>query len=75
MRHIHYCRVFFYLREGVVSSKKEGGIWGKDNVPSKYKKIINQALMEYCNERSTVFDDNELLVEFATYMLKYIMQC
>lgn len=69
---LNLCRVLYYLRENVVSSKKEGGIWGLEQLPVNYRSIINQALKEYTNEKKALFEDPDLLVEFVTYMLKAI---
>ena len=36
---LNLCRILFYLKENVVSSKLEGGNWGIIYVPNKYERI------------------------------------
>lgn len=65
---LNLCRVLFYLREGIVSSKQEGGEWGLRVLPEKYRSMINACLEEYSGQgRQTEWDDKQL-VEFAEYM-------
>ncbi|GGE68036.1 aminoglycoside adenylyltransferase domain-containing protein [Priestia taiwanensis] len=66
---LNLCRVLFFLREGVVSSKKEGGEWGLNMLLSKYYPLIQHCLHAY---KGTI-TNNELhqqeLMDFAAYML------
>jgi predicted nucleotidyltransferase len=48
---LNLCRALYYFKEGVVSSKKEGGEWGTQNLPAEYKALINGALDAYNNGR------------------------
>ncbi|MCM3630826.1 DUF4111 domain-containing protein [Paenibacillus glycanilyticus] len=68
---LNLCRVLFYLREGAVSSKKEGGEWGLKALPDKYHFIIRTCLDEYSGNGlgNPQRLDDEQLVEFAEYML------
>ncbi|NYV68465.1 DUF4111 domain-containing protein [Bacillus sp. Gen3] len=70
---LNLCRVLYYLSEGVVSSKKEGGEWGEKMVPHEYKELISKALSQYINPKFSGFGVNDILLkEFATYMLQEI---
>lgn len=69
---LNLCRVLFFLKEGVVSSKKEGGEWGISVLPSEYRQDIQRCLNEY----SGIADNSELniekLTEFVDYMISEI---
>jgi streptomycin 3"-adenylyltransferase len=69
---LNLCRVLFFLKEGNISSKKEGGEWGVQTLPRHYRAMIQQCLDEYTGSSGTKEFDNELLVEFADYMLAEI---
>lgn len=65
---LNLCRVLYYMREGYVSSKKEGGEWGLQHLPSKYHELLKRCLSEYRGVRGTYEHDPALLAEFAEYM-------
>ncbi|MEK5520544.1 MULTISPECIES: aminoglycoside adenylyltransferase domain-containing protein [Heyndrickxia] len=69
---LNLCRVLYYLSERVVSSKKEGGEWGKRKVINRYKPLVSQALSRYLNEESEQEWDPVFLQEFAVYMVKEV---
>ncbi|MGG3282937.1 aminoglycoside adenylyltransferase domain-containing protein [Paenibacillus solani] len=70
---LNLCRVLYYLKENIVSSKKEGGEWGLSVLPSEYHPIIERALHAYRQGEHSTMDyvPNELK-RFATYMLEEI---
>ncbi|MFB7303161.1 aminoglycoside adenylyltransferase domain-containing protein [Heyndrickxia sporothermodurans] len=69
---LNLCRVLYFLSEGVISSKKEGGEWGKRKVINRYKPLVSQALSRYLNEESEQEWDPVFLQEFAVYMVKEV---
>ncbi|SFE93884.1 protein of unknown function [Paenibacillus algorifonticola] len=69
---LNLCRVLFYLREGAVSSKKEGGDWGMQALPSEYRPIIQHCLNEYSGSEDSTALNREKLTDFADYMLSEI---
>jgi len=69
---LNLCRVLFYLREGNVSSKKEGGEWGVKSLPNEYQELIGKCLDEYSGATGKHEFDHELLAAFAHYMLREI---
>ncbi|MGG4143053.1 DUF4111 domain-containing protein [Paenibacillus algorifonticola] len=71
---LNLCRVLFFLREGAVSSKKEGGDWGMRALPSEYHPIIERSLNEYSGIDDKSEFNREQLTEFAAYMLSEINQ-
>lgn len=71
---LNLCRVLFFLREGVISSKKEGGEWGVSSLPTPYRDLVTQCLEEYTGIASKSGFDNQHLSNFAEYMLQEINQ-
>ncbi|WP_055668705.1 aminoglycoside adenylyltransferase domain-containing protein [Desnuesiella massiliensis] len=68
---LNLCRVLYYLREGMICSKKEGGEWAYSSIPIKYTEIIEQALL--CYKNTKIFNyDTEALIDFADFMMKEI---
>lgn len=75
---LNLCRVLFYLQEGIVSSKKEGGEWGLRQLPEQFHSIIANALDEYTGEFTSNNCNNnfhpESLLAFSQYMTQEIMK-
>ncbi|MBZ9635148.1 DUF4111 domain-containing protein [Clostridium sp. FP1] len=69
---LNLCRVLYYLKEGAICSKKEGGEWAYSNVPIQYAEIIKEALLSYKNAKSINNYNPELLIDFANLMIKEI---
>jgi streptomycin 3"-adenylyltransferase len=69
---LNLCRVLYFLKEGVVSSKKEGGEWGVKTLNSKYIKIVSACTKKYVNSYYNIILDYEILTEFVEYMKKEI---
>ena len=64
---LNLCRVLYFLEEGKVSSKKEGGKWGILHLPSEFSLLIKDALLSYTSDKS--FEKWEKSKEFAEYIL------
>ena len=69
---LNLSRVLQYLRESVVSSKKEAGEWALNELPNQYKKIIAQCLVKYENGMEKLHLDEKELLNYSKYMLKEI---
>lgn len=67
---LNLCRVLSYIKDKAVLSKADGGLWGINNLP-QYKSIIEKAYRQYVYNENTEFDNN-ILTEFAQYMLDKI---
>ena len=66
---LNLCRVFAYVKEGLITSKQEGGEWGHKNVSRpEFKDLIEAALKEYQGNITMMFDET-VAKEFAKYML------
>lgn len=64
---LNLCRVLYYLEEGFVSSKREGGEWGARTLPMKYRALIFSCLDKYNGTMAfSVCNHNEALL-FVKY--------
>jgi len=66
---LNLCRVLYYLREEIISSKKEGGEWGIENLPQNFHLIIRKCLDKYSGIEEEIELDHKQLIYFADYML------
>ncbi|WP_241751954.1 DUF4111 domain-containing protein [Paenibacillus alvei] len=71
---LNLSRVLWYVRESVISSKKEAGEWTLHHFPSDYHSLIAQCLAKYRNELEDLNLDETMLFSYTEYMLKEI-QC
>ncbi len=69
---LNLCRVLYYLKEGVVSSKREGGEWGLKMLPPGYEETVRRSLERYGGRAEGTEPDKRLLSDFASYMLHEI---
>lgn len=69
---LNLCRVLYYLREKAISSKLEGGNWGKEMLPQQYRSLIVAALKVYKNESHEFKYPKDILMEYADYMISEI---
>jgi len=67
---LNLCRVLYYLAEGKVASKKEGGEWGGLHLPSEYQMIVEQCLDVYNGNSNDIYIDHAELIRFAEFMLR-----
>lgn len=68
---LNLCRVFAFVRDGLILSKKQGGQWGIENIPKIYISIIKLALRNYCDDEYLTLD-KDLAKKFAAYMKEKI---
>lgn len=71
---LNLCRVLFFVKEGKIASKREGGEWGLNNLPHKYQQLVEHSLYEYNGEtvNSRVVPQN--FKEFIEFMNKEIQE-
>ncbi|WKA56633.1 aminoglycoside adenylyltransferase domain-containing protein [Planococcus shixiaomingii] len=65
---LNLLRVYWYLKDGTISSKKEAGEWGAEQLPEKFQLVINQALKEYGNANTTTLFNKKDLFELRDYV-------
>ena len=68
---LNLARVLAYQKEGLVLSKKEGGLWALQNIPGEFHSLIRDALGEYEHDLEIGYD-MVLARRFAQYMLQQI---
>jgi len=72
---LNLCRVLYYLKEGQISSKREGGEWGSNHVPQAFQQLVKQCLSEY-NEDTAGGEagrvDRQHFYQFVDYMTQEI---
>jgi streptomycin 3"-adenylyltransferase len=69
---LNLCRVYVYMKDGLVLSKEAAGQWGLDNLPGQYRKLI-AAVLEYYTEGADFDLDKDLRDSFCKYMLGLIL--
>ncbi|MNP00828.1 hypothetical protein D3C76_926250 [compost metagenome] len=69
---LNLCRVLYYLQEGVISSKKEGGEWGLKTLSQDFHITIRKCLDRYSGLEQEIELDQSQALQFADYMLKEI---
>ena len=65
---LNLARVLAYVKDGLVLSKKEGGEWALKNVHERYHSLIQDALIEYAEDRNISYDTN-LAKDYAKCMV------
>lgn len=70
---LNFCRVLAYKQEKLILSKQEGGNWGLNNIPEKYRSLVQQALDEYASVKEMYFDEKKAH-EYAKYMIQKIQE-
>ncbi len=70
---LNLCRVLAFVRDGLYLSKKEGGEWGREHLPSECQDFLAKALRCYETD-SKMETDGERAVVFAKVLLKRIRE-
>lgn len=68
---LNLARVLAYIKDGLVLSKKEGGEWALNNVHERYHSLIQDALIEYAEDRNISYDADHAK-DYAIYMVNQI---
>ena len=68
---LNSCRVYAYIKDGLVLSKEQGGKWGLANLPEKYHNVISE-MLDYYVKGSAFSNDETQRIQFVDYMLELI---
>ncbi|AIF69919.1 hypothetical protein PAP_07650 [Palaeococcus pacificus DY20341] len=68
---LNICRMLYYLREKKIASKVEGGTWALKNLPMRFRRTIEKALLRYQNNQDVDLEKEELL-EFREFALSAV---
>jgi predicted nucleotidyltransferase len=63
-----FCRVYCYLFEKKIASKREGAIWGIEKLPGEFRSMIEKALAIYEGNIEEGSIDEETLREFDLFI-------
>ncbi len=68
---LNLCRVYAAVRDDLVLSKEEGGLWGLENLPERYAPLVKSALSAYqsSGEMETHKEEEQA---FCAYTLEQI---
>ncbi len=68
---ISLCRALAFEKDDLVLSKQQGAIWGIDNIPEKYRPLVEKALSAYESDKyfSTV---NDIVLNFLDYANSFL---
>ncbi|MNI93436.1 hypothetical protein D3C73_1513930 [compost metagenome] len=74
---LNLCRVLYFVKEGKVASKREGGEWGVQSLPHKFQPLVKQCLNEYTDETDDTETDisranSSSFLAFVDYMIQEI---
>jgi predicted nucleotidyltransferase len=71
---LNMIRVYWYLKEGVISSKREAGNWGVVNLPEELRETVKK-VNQYYSDKSFVrnFTKEELLI-VKDYLLDHVQK-
>lgn len=70
---LNLTRVLAYKKEGLVLSKKEGGEWALNHIPTEFHVLILAALDEYIHNEAVTYDET-LAQKYSAYMLEEIQK-
>lgn len=65
---LNLIRVFWYLKEGVISSKQEAGIWGLKTFPQQMRIAIKKVINSYAITKDTNDFEKEELISIRNYI-------
>lgn len=65
---LNLIRVYWYLKEGKISSKQEAGEWGIEHLPEEFAPIVTTVLKAYVGEESETVFDKAALTEVKDYI-------
>ena len=68
---LNLCRVVAFIKDNLITSKKQGGEWGISNLSPEYKELIEAALESYASDKDMVMDW-ELADRFAEEMVRVV---
>lgn len=69
---LNLCRVLCYLKHNRVLSKLEGGLWGIEQLPEKFRPLLENAVGAYRDQQHIAEWNHDELSDFAQFMLKEI---
>lgn len=69
---LNLIRVYWYVKEGEISSKQEAGRWGQENLPERFTSLVQQAAEAYQSDRPEADFVKEDLWAIRDYLKKQV---
>ena len=68
---LNLCRVLGYMKDGLILSKRSGGQWGMENLPEKFRPLVEDAVLCYSGEKEMMYTENaSAFTEYALDMIE-----
>ncbi|WP_010280868.1 aminoglycoside adenylyltransferase domain-containing protein [Bacillus timonensis] len=71
---LNLLRVFWYLKEGVISSKQEAGDWGLKTFPRELSNTIHKVVDSYANGKGPHTFEKEELIQLRDYISNHVQK-
>lgn len=71
---LNLIRVYWYLKEEVISSKIEAGYWGLKNLPKELGSTVRKVIESYVGEKTADFFNREELTSLRNYISKRVQE-
>lgn len=69
---LNLIRVYWYLNEGVISSKQEAGNWGLSSFPKEFGLTIQKVINSYADEKELYGFEKSELINLKNYINKNV---
>lgn len=69
---LNLLRIFLYVKEGKIYSKREAGIWGVGNLPHELSETVKSVLNGYENNIKDIYISKDALARFKQYIIRNI---
>lgn len=64
---LNACRTLAFIDDSVIRSKREGGEWGMNHLPNRFRLVISESMKEYARKGSSKPIDVAILKKFGDY--------
>ncbi|WP_318617537.1 aminoglycoside adenylyltransferase domain-containing protein [Sporosarcina sp. YIM B06819] len=71
---LNLIRVYWYLKEGIISSKQEAGNWGLSSLPKEFNFTIQQVVNSYTGEKEIYDLEKSDLLALRIYINKNVQE-
>jgi streptomycin 3"-adenylyltransferase len=71
---LNICRVYAYLRDGLICSKREGADWALEALPGELRCVVGEALAVYIGAKGEAVFEPRLLTQFVAYLVERVAE-
>ncbi|MGM0896496.1 MAG: aminoglycoside adenylyltransferase domain-containing protein [Bacillota bacterium] len=65
---LNLIRVYWYVKEGNISSKQEAGVWGQKTLPNEFSELVQRVAKAYASNRAEAAFVKEDLIAVRDYL-------